>query len=180
MASGHSSSTTLVVVGDDEGGTIRELTGHANVRAASLAGRDDEEIARWTRAAATPYLVHDVDPLEHVAAAWVEFFDDRATLGALELEIERAVDALRRGSAAIPDYYLVVNPETMPPTWRHWWMGVMAQASPTRVIPRSETDPPVTRLLRRLPTGRAWPEPAAWLGGVTSAVPDRVGLGGAA
>jgi len=179
MAGANTSSTTLVVVGDDEGTTIRGFAGHANVRAASLAGRDDDEVARWTRGASTPYLVHDRDPLEHVAAAWVEFFDDQSTLGALELEIDRAVEALTRGEAAIPDYYLVVNPESLPPTWRHWWLGVVAQAAPTRVIPRGDDDSGV-RLLRRLPTGRAWPDPASWLGGVTAAVPDRVGLGGAA
>jgi hypothetical protein len=180
MAGTGTSSTTLVVVGDDDGATIRDLAGHANVRAASLAGRDEDEVARWTRGTTTPYLVHDRDPLEHVAAAWVEFFDDQSTLGVLELEVDRAVDALQRGTAAIPDYYLVVNPESLPPTWRHWWLGVMAQASPTRVIPRGETDPPAVRLLRRLPTGRPWPDPARWLRGVTSVVPDRVGLGGAA
>jgi len=180
MAGTNTSSTTLVVVGDDDGTTIRGLAGHANVRAASFAGRDDDDVHRWTRGASTPYLVHDRDPLEHVAAAWVEFFDDQSTLGALELEVDRAVDALERGAAAIPDYYLVVNPEALPPTWRHWWLGVVAQASPTRVIPRSDADASVVRLLRRLPTGRPWPDPARWLRGVASSVPDRVGLGGAA
>ncbi|MGN6324682.1 hypothetical protein [Pseudolysinimonas sp.] len=171
-------STTVVIVGDD-GGLLHSLDRMANVRAASLAGRDDEDVTRWSRSATTPYVVHDRDPLEHVAAAWVEFFDDRSTLGALELEVDRAVDALSSGSVAIPDYYVVVESESLPPTWRHWWLGVMAQASPTRVIPRRESDPPLARLLRRLPTGRAWPEPR-WLRSVSGAVPDRVGIGSAA
>ena len=172
-------STTLVVVGDD-GALLRSLAGHVNVRAASLSGRDDDEVAAWVRGAATPYLVHDSDPLQHVAAAWVEFFDDQSTLGALELEIERAVEALERGAVAVPDYYVVVDPAGMPATWRHWWLGVMAQASPTRILPRSEGDPSLTRVLRRLPTGRPWPEPGRWLRSVVTAVPDRVGLGSAA
>ncbi len=169
-------STTLVVVGGDDQ-VLRALGRHPNVQAMSLAGRDDDEIARWSRGATTPYLVHDRDPLEHVAAAWVEFFDDRSTLGALELEIDRAIDALTSGAATIPDYYVVVEPETMAPTWRHWWLGVMAQASPSRIIPRREADPSLARLLRRLPTGRAWPAVDPWLRSVTAAVPDRVGIG---
>jgi hypothetical protein len=175
----ESFSTTLVVVGDD-GELLRSLERHPNVRAISLAGRDEDEVARWSRAASTPYLVHDRDPLEHVAAAWVEFFDDQSTLGALELGVDRAFDALRSGTTAIPDYYVVVDPESMPTTWRHCWLGVVAQASPSRVIPRREEDPPLGRLLRRLPTGRAWPEPGRWLHSVTTAVPDRVGLGSVA
>ena len=174
------SSTTLVVVGDQDGAAIRSLAGHANVRAASLAGADDDEIARWTRGSTTPYLVHDRDPLEHVAAAWVEFFDDQSTMGALRLEIDRAVDALKAGSASIPDYYLVLRPGELPPTWKHWWLGVVAQASPSRVIPWDEHERPIARMLRQLPTGRPWPEPASWLPGVATAVPDRVGLEGAA
>jgi len=35
-------------------------------------------------------------------------------------------------------------------------------------------------VLRRLPTGRAWPEVESWLPRVVGQVPDRVGLDGAA
>ena len=39
--------------------------------------------------------MHDADPLEHVAAAWVELYEERATLGTLEIEVETLLGALR-------------------------------------------------------------------------------------
>ncbi|MGX5696765.1 hypothetical protein ACWKWP_11255 [Agromyces soli] len=176
-------STTLVVVGDEAATAIHALEGSANVRAAAF-GREleasDAEVARWSATAPTPYLVHDRDPLGHLAAAWVEFFDDRATYGVLELEIERAVEQASRHALAVPDYYVVLHPETLPVTWRHWWLGVLAGASPSRVIPWPDAGEPLVPLLRRLPTGRAWPDAERWLPSVATAVPDRVGLPGAA
>ncbi|WP_350347594.1 hypothetical protein ABIQ69_13260 [Agromyces sp. G08B096] len=176
-------STTVVVVGDEAPTAVRSLSGFANVRAASFHDRadaSDAEVARWQSGATAPYVVHDHDPLGHVAAAWVEFFDEQVTLGVLELEIERAVAAAERRQMAVPDYYVVIHPESLPVTWRHWWLGVVATASPTRVIPWPDADESLARLLRRLPTGRAWPEVERWLPSVVGQVPDRVGLGGAA
>lgn len=176
-------STTLVVVGDDAATAIRSLEHSANVSALAF-GREleasDAEVARWSQTATTPYLVHDRDPLAHVAAAWVEFFDDQASYGVLELEIARAVAAAAHHEFRVPDYYVVIHPETMPVTWKHWWLGVLAAASPARVIPWPDAEEPLVPLLRRLPTGRAWPDATRWLPSVATAVPDRVGLSGAA
>lgn len=169
-------STTLVVVGDEASQAIRSLERFANVQAASLTDASDDEVARWSAAASAPYLVHDHDPLGHVAAAWVEFFDDQSTFGVLELEIERAMDAAGRREIAVPDYYVVLHPEVLPVTWKHWWLGVLAAESPTRVIPWPAADASLAALLRRLPTGRAWPDVHAWLPRVPMSVPDRVGL----
>jgi hypothetical protein len=181
-----SPSTTVVVVGDDAQTVIAPLTRYANVRAASFREHpeaSDAEVARWSAASTAPYVVHDHDPLGHVAAAWVEFFDEQVTLGVLELEIDRAVTAAERHLFEVPDYYVVIHPETLPQTWLHWWLGVVATASPTRVIPwpapdAAEGDAAFARLLRRLPTGRAWPEVGSWLPSVVTQVPDRVGFGG--
>ena len=115
----------------------------------------------------------------HVAAAWVEFFDDQSTYGVLELEIERALDAAVRHDFSVPDYYVVIHPEVLPVTWKHWWLGVLSSASPSRVIPWPSADDSLAELLRRLPTARAWPEVDAWLPKVRGAIPDRVGLPGA-
>jgi hypothetical protein len=173
-----SASTTLVVVGEEATSAIHALEGFANVRAASFEGASDDEVARWSATAAAPYVVHDHDPLGHVAAAWVEFFDDQSTFGVLELEIERAVEAAERHAISVPDYYVVLHPEELPITWKHWWLGVLASESPTRVIPWPHGDESLARLLRRLPTGRAWPVVESWLPRVVGAVPDRVGLHG--
>lgn len=174
-------STTLVVVGDEAATAIRSLERYPNVRAASFSDwRDasDAEVARWSAATDRPFVVHDRDPLGHVAAAWVEFFDDQSSYGVLELEIERAVAAADHQAMSVPDYYVVLHPESMPTTWKHWWLGVLADAAPTRVIPWPDADDSLARLLRSLPTGRAWPRVDTWLPGVTGQVPDRVGLGG--
>ncbi|GAA1778815.1 hypothetical protein [Agromyces lapidis] len=170
-------STTLVVVGDETTEAIHALEGFANVRAATLPDASDTDVARWSAAAGAPYLVHDHDPLAHVAAAWVEFFDDLSTYGVLELEIARALEAAGRHDLTVPDYYVVIHPETLPVTWKHWWLGVLASASPSRVIPWPAADASLAQLLRRLPAARAWPEVDAWLPSVAAAVPDRVGLG---
>ena len=178
---GHqSSSTTVVVIGDQAPRAIRSVEGLSNVDAASLAGAPEEEAVHWTRRAHATYLVHDWDPLGHVANSWVEFFEDESTFEVLELEIDRTVSALGSGSIAVPDYYVVVEPEALERTWKHWWLGVLPGASPTRVIPWTNPDESLAKLLRRLPTGRPWPESGPWLRGLRTAVPDRVGLPGVA
>lgn len=171
-------STTLVVVGDEATSAIHALERYANVRAATFDDAPDDEVARWSASAAAPYVVHDRDPLGHVANAWVEFFDDQSTYGVLELEIVRALEAAGRHAMSVPDYYVVLQPEALPVTWKHWWLGVLAAESPTRVIPWPAADDSLAQLLRHLPTGRAWPDVETWLPRVVGAVPDRVGLGG--
>ena len=172
-------STTLVVVGEESATAITALDGLANVESATFLDATDAEIAKWSATSAAPYVVHDRDPLGHVASAWVEFFDDRATLETLQLEIALTVRAAARHEISVPDYYVVLRPETMPTTWMHWWLGVLAQASPTRVIPWPDADVPIAELLRKLPTGRAWPDVERWLPRVVTSIPDRVGLPGA-
>lgn len=173
-----SRSTTLVVVGHESAKTLEALDHLTNVRAATLSHRSDAEAQRWVAQSQAPYVVHDRDPLGHVAAAWVEFFDDMSTLGTLDLEVDRALDALRSGEANMPDYYIVVDPQELPPTWKHWWLGVLPQAAPSRVIPWDDGSIPLGRVLRQLPTGRGWPSPDPWLRKVSRSVPDRVGIDG--
>jgi len=173
-------STTLVVVGEEATTAITALDGLANVESASFLEATDAEIAKWSATSAAPYVVHDRDPLGHVASAWVEFFDDRSTLEVLQLEIDLTVKAAARHEISVPDYYVVLQPETLPTTWMHWWLGVLATASPTRVIPWPAADASLADLLRHLPTGRAWPDVERWLPHVVTAIPDRVGLPGAA
>ena len=109
-------STTLVVVGDEATSAIHALERYANVRAATFDEVSDDDVARWSASAAAPYVVHDHDPLAHVANAWVEFFDDQSTYGVLELEIDRALEAAGRHEMNVPDYYVVLQPEHMAAT----------------------------------------------------------------
>ncbi|RFA19021.1 hypothetical protein [Subtercola boreus] len=180
---GSTRSTTLVLVGTESAAAIGALSRLKNVRVTSFTGDagvgggvTDEDVERWVSQSDAPYVVHDRDPLGHVAAAWVEFFDDLSTLGTLDLEVDRVVASLERGILSLPDYYIVLEPESLAPTWKHWWLGVLPQAAPTRVIPFTEGRTPLSRVLGQLPTGRAWPKPEPWLHDVARSVPDRIGL----
>ena len=168
-------STTIVVVGDGAPGTLGELRRYANVSAALFTDASDDDVRRWSSGVHSPYVAHNRDPLAHVAAAWVEFFDDQATLGTLDLEVDRALQAFRRGELSMPDYYVVTDPQTLSPTWQHWWLGVLPQAAPSRVIPRtSEAADPLARVLRTLPASRPWPDADRWLHTVARTIPARL------
>ncbi|NQX11156.1 hypothetical protein HQQ80_05925 [Microbacteriaceae bacterium VKM Ac-2855] len=171
-----SSSTVVLLVGADTSQVIRGLGALPNVDARTFAGDDAPRIRESIATSPSTYLVHDADPLEHVASAWVEFFEDRASHGTLDLEIETAVGAFVRGETSMPDYYVVLEPESAPANWKHWWLGVLPKAAPSRVLPSASDAGAVRRLLRSLPTGKPWPEPAEWLPEVRFSIPDRVGL----
>jgi hypothetical protein len=173
-------STTLVVVGEEAVTAIQSLAGLANVEGATFAemtDATDAEVVTWSATSHAPFVVHDRDPLGHVAAAWVEFYDERSTLGVLQLEIEQVIGQVAQHRIRVPDYYVVLEPESLHGTWMHWWLGVLAAASPSRVIPWAPGDASLAALIRRLPTARAWPEVRDWLPTVVRAVPDRVGPG---
>ncbi|GAA3910930.1 hypothetical protein [Microbacterium invictum] len=172
--------TVVAVVGDAAADALAALEGVPGIEALTLHDTDPALASRRIAAAPTPWVVHDADPLVHVAAAWVELFEERATLGTIELEVEAALSAFRSGDAIMPDYYIVLDPDSADATWRHWWCGALGHQAPRRVLPvESSTQPAgdaLRHLLRALPTSRPWPEPASWLPGLPFDIPDRVGL----
>ncbi|GAA2973129.1 hypothetical protein JOD63_000197 [Microbacterium terrae] len=169
-------STVVALVGADSDSILAGLSGLPSLVAVSLREGDQAAATRFVSTAEAPYVVHDADPLLHVAAAWVELFEERSTLGTLEVEVETLLDSFASGAAIMPDYYVVVGPEAVDGTWRHWWLGALAHRAPTRVLPVEATDAAVRARLRSLPAGRPWPDPAAWLPRVQFDIPDRVGL----
>jgi hypothetical protein len=170
-----SSGTVVALVGGESPELIAELGSLRNVDAFAVADGDQDAALRRISHSQASYVVSDADPLAHVAAAWVEFFDDRVTLATLELEARAAAEALRAGRAQLPDYYLVLDPESVEGTWRHWWFGALSRKAPTRVLPVASSSWEVRRQLRRLPTGRPWPgEYSEWLGRLQFEVPDRL------
>lgn len=172
-------ATIVAIVGERAADVIEQLSPLRGVDALRL-GEPDADGTRRISASQAPYVVHDADPLGHVANAWVEFFDDRSTGGTLDLEISVALTAFAAGERVMPDYYVVLEPESLEGTWRHWWFGALAAKAPRRVLPVPSTAGSVRRLLRRLPTGPAWAAPADWLPGLAFTVPDsRGGLLGA-
>jgi hypothetical protein len=166
-------NTVLVVVGEGTDTVLRALDRMPNVRAMSLRNEAEDAVDDLVAGAPQSYVLHDVDPLAHVAHAWVEFFDDQVTLDTLDVEVAAATAALLQERIALPDYYVVLDSPDMPPTWRHWWLGVLAARAPQRVLPTPGTPSAVGQLLRRLPAGRPWPDPQAWLRTLRTTIPDQ-------
>ncbi|MDQ0381643.1 hypothetical protein [Amycolatopsis thermophila] len=165
-------STVVVLAGPGADEVLAGLDGLANVRVTRSG-----EPAGLVGQSHAAYVVHDRDPLAAVAAAWAGFFDRQAEPGALEVAIEAAVADLRRGTTLLPDYYLVLDPESLPETGKHWWLGVLAGAAPSRVVPVAPDVAAVREALSRLPSGRWWPDDVpAWLRGLVRVVPDQAGL----
>lgn len=172
--------TIVAIVGEAASDALESLDGIVGVEALTLHDSDPALAARRISATATPWVVHDADPLEHVAAAWVELYEERATLGTLEVEVELVLEAFRSGTAIMPDYYIVLDPDTADATWRHWWCGALGHRAPRRILPAHAPSTPhdaaLRAMLKSLPTSRPWPEPASWLPGLPFDIPDRVGL----
>lgn len=168
-------STVVALVGVDRDELLGGLARFPAIAALALREADPAEVTRAVAAASRPYVVHDADPLEHVAAAWVELYEEKATLGTLELEVQALLDLFETGDAVMPDYYVVAGPEAIEGTWRHWWLGALALRAPSRVLPVAASDSALRSRLRALPASRPWPEPD-WLRRVQFDIPDRVGL----
>ena len=182
MASPSGTGTIVAIVGEQSDDALASLEGIPGVDVLALQGSEPALAARRITASGTPWVVHDADPLEHVAAAWVELFEERSTLGALEIEVETVLGRFAEGSALMPDYYIVLEPQDAPGTWRHWWCGALGSHAPQRVVaspaPLTPGDAAFRRLLRSLPTSRPWPDPSSWLRDLAFQIPDRVGLRG--
>jgi hypothetical protein len=175
---GRTRGTVIAIVGSDADDVVRSLGAFPGVDSIVLGDSEDATAADFVNSSSAPYVVHDADPLRHVAAAWVEFFDDRSTLGVLDMEVDAAVSQFASGEAIMPDYYIVVEPTSIEGTWRHWWLGALAKNAPMRVLPVEASS--ARRAIRSLPTSTPWPQPEGWLPALKFAVPDRVGLPGAA
>ncbi|HEX6254381.1 MAG TPA: hypothetical protein VFZ70_01085 [Euzebyales bacterium] len=74
----------------------------------------------------------------------------------------------------LTDYYIVLDAEDLPATERHWYLGVLRDAAPSRVVPVPSTATAIDRTLRRLPAGRWWPDLPDLLAGIDRVAPDVV------
>lgn len=167
----------VVVAGERAGTVVSGLDGLHNVRAITRGERSSAEVADVVSRSIATYVVHDADPLGTVGDAWAGLFDGTAPVGGLEVAIEAALAALRSDRLVLPDYYIVLDPDDMPVTRRHWWLGVLAGSAPARVVPAQASLAAVTDVLGRLSSGRWWPKDLeAWLRALPRTVPDQAGL----
>jgi hypothetical protein len=167
-----------VIAGEGADRVVAGLDGLHNVRAVVAGDRPAAAVTELVTRASATYVVHDFDPLAEVGDAWVDFFDQAAPVGGLEVAIESTIHALRVETAVLPDYYIVLEPQDMPPTRRHWWLGVLAGTAPSRIVPAPASADAVRSSLANLVAGRWWPEPAdGWLRELPRVVPDQAGIG---
>lgn len=166
----------VVVAGERAAEVVAGLDGLHNVRAIVRGDRTAAEVTETVVRAVATYVVHDADPLAEVGQAWVDFFDGTAPTGGLEIAIEETLAGLRAERLLLPDYYIVLDPDDLPVTRRHWWLGVLAGAAPARVVPAPATAAAVADVLGRLTAGRWWPADLdGWLRGLPRVVPDHAG-----
>ncbi len=64
----------------------------------------------------------------------------------------------RARSLELPDYYLVVDSQTMTATRRHWYFGVLHGAAPSRVVPVTDAAGALIGALDDLRPTRWWPK----------------------
>jgi hypothetical protein len=176
----RASTTVVVLVGTDTAAALRGVEGAANVRVLHV----DDEVAPLERAIAAtgeaagahiPYLVHDADPLVQVVDAWVRYFDGAGPVGELEVAVSDTAARGRTGALELPDYYLVLDPERLDATRRHFWLGLVHRDAPARVVPVGEDPAGLITALATLTPGRWWSPIDELLSGIERAVPDQIG-----
>ena len=167
----------IVLTGRVVPGVLAELDKLSNVRASTIdrASADVPDPARSfiSRAHAT-YVVHDDDPLADLGRAWSGFFDESAPVGTLEVAVETTLRAFESGEAVLPDYFIVLDPDSLTDTQKNWWFGALAGVSPSRVVPSGPTAGAVQTAIAGLTAGRWWPEPLGdWIRSISRIVPDQ-------
>ncbi len=172
------STTVVALAGVDAARRAREAGTFGNVLAVVPEEHDPVEraVTAWAGAASSSrtYVVHDADPLAAVARSWVALYDGTGLRGELETAVAAVTARWRSRSVELPDYYLVLDAEHLPATVRHWFLGVLRDAAPARVVPVQPSTAAVGRALARLPAGRWWPDLPDLLEGIDAVAPDAV------
>ena len=172
------STTVVALVGARARACVEALARVANVRTALPDPQGsplERAVSAWETARRThaPYLLHDADPLALVAEAWVRWFDQQAPAGELEVALQQTLERWRARSLELPDYYLALDAAELDATRRHWYLGFLHRAAPSRVVPVAGEPGAVRAQLGRLASGRWWPDLDRLLDGVERVVPDQ-------
>jgi hypothetical protein len=173
------STTVIGLVGEGARACAEGLARAPNIRVElpdPAAPPLERAAAAWQAATSTqlPYLVHDADPLALVADAWVRWFDEQGPAGELEVAVGETVARWRAKAVELPDYYLLLDPGSWGATRRHWYLGLLHRAAPTRVVPADAAADKVSASIATLASGRWWPELDRLLADVDRVVPDQV------
>jgi hypothetical protein len=171
-------TTVVALVGEPARACMDALGQAANVatvRPDATAPPLERAVAAWQAATRThtTYLLHDADPLAAVADAWARRFDveQPGPAGDLEVAVAETLGRWRARAIELPDYYLVLDPETWEATRRDFYLGVLHRAAPHRVVPVTGTPEQVGAQLGGLRSGRWWPEVDRLLDGIDQVMP---------
>jgi hypothetical protein len=175
----RASTTVVALVGPGARAALEMVEGAANVRVLHVEGTTalDRAVAASGEAARAhiPYLVHDADPFAPVADAWARYFDGAGPIGELEVVVADTLARARTGALELPDYYLMLDPEPLDATRRHFWLGLLHRNAPARVVPVEANADSLLTTLGALRPGRWWPPIDDLLAGVEHELPDQVG-----
>ena len=175
-------TTVVAVVAPSAEPSPLEQVRAANVRVLrpdADAAALDRAVMAWelARRTSTPYLLHDADPLAWVADAWARRFEAEGTAGDLEVAVTETMARWRARSLDLPDYYLLTDPEGLSPVLRHWFLGLLGSAAPSRVV-TARAGPPVIEQLADLRPGPWWPDLDRVLAGIDRVLPEQLGGSG--
>lgn len=156
-------TSVVCVLGQDAESAVRDLGGDSNVRAVLDADTEPgplRAMATWSAAVrtASPWFVHVDDPLADVAAGWL------ASAGGdpapLAVAAQQVTARWRAETLELPDWYLVLLPTDADTAAvdasTRLALEVLADASPHRVLLARRGEE--RRTLRRVTTGRWWPD----------------------
>jgi hypothetical protein len=172
------STTVIAVVGQRARSVLEALAPAVNIRTVLPDPEQpplDRAVAAWSAAGGSqaPFLLHDADPLAGVADAWVRWFDEQGPVGELEVAVHQTLARWRSRALELPDYYLVLDPAAWPATRRHWYLGFLHRAAPSRVLVSPDEPGQASERIAHLGAGRWWPDLDELLRGVERVVPDQ-------
>jgi hypothetical protein len=139
----------------------------------------ERAVMAWDQArrTSTPYLLHDADPLGWAAEAWSRRFEGQSSAGDLEVAVSETLARWRARSLDLPDYYLLADPEGLNPILRHWFLGLLGSAAPSRVAALRPGASLVDQLADLRP-GPWWPDLDRVLAGIDRVLPEQLGKDG--
>jgi hypothetical protein len=172
-------TTVVAVVAPTGDPSPLEQVRAANVRVLrpdADAAALDRAVMAWEQArrTSTPYLIHDADPLAWVAEAWTRRFQAQGSAGDLEVAVAETLARWRARSLDLPDYYLLTDPERLSPILRHWFLGLLGSAAPSRVV-NGRAGATVVDQLGDLRPGPWWPGMDRVLAGIDQVLPEQLG-----
>jgi len=155
-------TTTVCVVAKNARELVEATAGLAtNVAAEVARSAADADVWRRAHRRSAVYTLVDVDPLAPVVVEWAKRLDGE------DHDLETAIGVAPRGPA--PDYYFVSD--ALEGTKVHWYLGLLVDAAPARVMTVRERVDDVLAALRSRRTGPSLPDLAEVASRARSYVP---------